>query len=34
MDDSATCFEYYGGLATKINGEVIPVPDQRHGASR
>ena len=22
----ATCFEYYGGLATKINGEVIPVP--------
>jgi betaine-aldehyde dehydrogenase len=26
MDDSATCFEYYGGLATKINGEVIPVP--------
>jgi betaine-aldehyde dehydrogenase len=28
MDDSATCFEYYGGLATKINGEVIPVPAQ------
>jgi betaine-aldehyde dehydrogenase len=26
MDDTATCFEYYGGLATKINGEVIPVP--------
>jgi betaine-aldehyde dehydrogenase len=26
MDDSATCFEYYGGLATKINGEVLPVP--------
>ena len=26
MDDSAVCFEYYGGLATKINGEVIPVP--------
>ena len=21
MDDSAVCFEYYGGLATKINGE-------------
>ena len=27
MDDAATCFEYYGGLATKINGEVLPVPD-------
>jgi betaine-aldehyde dehydrogenase len=26
MDDAATCFEYYGGLATKINGEVLPVP--------
>jgi betaine-aldehyde dehydrogenase len=26
MDDSATCFEYYGGLATKINGDVLPVP--------
>jgi betaine-aldehyde dehydrogenase len=26
MDDTATCFEYYAGLATKINGEVIPVP--------
>jgi len=24
MDDTATCFEYYGGLATKINGEVLP----------
>jgi acyl-CoA reductase-like NAD-dependent aldehyde dehydrogenase len=24
---SATCFEYYGGLATKIHGDVIPVPD-------
>ena len=23
----ATCFEYYGGLATKIHGDVIPVPD-------
>src|SRR5207248_1356995 len=21
------CFEYYGGLATKIHGDVIPVPD-------
>jgi betaine-aldehyde dehydrogenase len=26
MDDAATCLEYYGGLATKINGEVLPVP--------
>jgi betaine-aldehyde dehydrogenase len=26
MDDAATCYEYYGGLATKINGEVLPVP--------
>src|SRR3954453_12039347 len=26
MDDPATCLEYYGGLATKINGEVLPVP--------
>ncbi len=26
MDDAATCFEYYGGLATKINGDVLPVP--------
>src|SRR3954468_21270930 len=26
MDDTATCLEYYGGLATKINGEVLPVP--------
>jgi len=26
MDDCVTCFEYYGGLATKLNGEVIPVP--------
>lgn len=25
--DVATCFEYYGGLATKIHGEVLPVPD-------
>lgn len=25
--DAATCFEYYGGLATKIQGEVLPVPD-------
>jgi len=27
MADVATCFEYYGGLATKIQGDVIPVPD-------
>jgi betaine-aldehyde dehydrogenase len=26
--DAATCFEYYGGLATKITGEVNPVPDE------
>jgi betaine-aldehyde dehydrogenase len=25
--DVATCFEYYGGLATKIHGEVLPIPD-------
>ncbi len=24
--DVATCFEYYGGLATKITGQVNPVP--------
>jgi betaine-aldehyde dehydrogenase len=28
VDDTATCFEYYGGLATKIHGEVLPVPAQ------
>jgi betaine-aldehyde dehydrogenase len=27
IEDTATCFEYYGGLATKIHGDVIPVPD-------
>jgi betaine-aldehyde dehydrogenase len=27
VQDVATCFEYYGGLATKIHGDVIPVPD-------
>jgi betaine-aldehyde dehydrogenase len=27
MSDTATCFEYYGGLATKIMGHVQPVPD-------
>ena len=25
--DCATCFEYYGGLATKVVGHVNPVPD-------
>jgi betaine-aldehyde dehydrogenase len=25
--DAATCFEYYGGLATKVSGSVNPVPD-------
>ena len=25
--DAATCFEYYGGLATKVLGTVNPVPD-------
>jgi betaine-aldehyde dehydrogenase len=27
VGDAATCFEYYGGLATKLHGEVLPVPD-------
>ena len=27
ITDVATCFEYYGGLATKLHGEVLPVPD-------
>lgn len=27
VNDAATCFEYYGGLATKIIGQVNPVPD-------
>lgn len=26
--DTVTCFEYYGGLATKITGAVNPVPDE------
>ena len=25
--DAAHCFEYYGGLATKIHGETLDVPD-------
>jgi betaine-aldehyde dehydrogenase len=24
--DVATCFEYYGGLASKVTGQVLPVP--------
>jgi betaine-aldehyde dehydrogenase len=27
LNDVATCFEYYGGLATKLHGEVLNVPD-------
>jgi betaine-aldehyde dehydrogenase len=27
ISDVATCFEYYGGLATKLSGAVNPVPD-------
>jgi betaine-aldehyde dehydrogenase len=27
VNDTATCFEYYGGLATKVLGSVNPVPD-------
>ncbi len=27
LSDVATCFEYYGGLATKLHGEVLNVPD-------
>src|SRR6476659_9646449 len=27
VTDVATCFDYYGGLATKITGHVNPVPD-------
>src|SRR2546426_12592618 len=27
LTDVATCFEYYGGLATKVVGYVKPVPD-------
>src|SRR3954449_13196249 len=27
INDVSTCFEYYGGLATKILGYVNPVPD-------
>jgi betaine-aldehyde dehydrogenase len=27
VSDAAFCFEYYGGLATKIRGDVLTVPD-------
>jgi betaine-aldehyde dehydrogenase len=27
VTDVATCFEYYGGLATKLSGSTNPVPD-------
>jgi betaine-aldehyde dehydrogenase len=27
MSDTASCLEYYGGLATKVHGETLPVPD-------
>ena len=27
VTDAAHCFEYYGGLATKIHGETLNVPD-------
>jgi len=27
MSDVATCFEYFGGMATKIHGETLHVPD-------
>jgi len=29
LNDVATCFEYYGGLATKVVGYVNPVPTMR-----
>jgi len=27
VGDAAFCFEYYGGLATKIKGDVLTIPD-------
>jgi betaine-aldehyde dehydrogenase len=27
MNDTVTCLEYYGGMATKVHGETLPVPD-------
>src|SRR5246500_5700538 len=32
--DVATCFEYYGGLANQIMGDVNPVPDNALSLSR
>ncbi|MGH9749359.1 MAG: aldehyde dehydrogenase family protein [Candidatus Polarisedimenticolia bacterium] len=28
VDDAIACLEYYGGWATKIHGEVLPVPGE------
>jgi betaine-aldehyde dehydrogenase len=27
MADTVTCLEYFGGLATKVHGQTLPVPD-------
>jgi betaine-aldehyde dehydrogenase len=27
LEDAATCFEYYAGLATKLHGDVVSAPD-------
>ena len=27
VSDAAHCFEYYGGMASKIHGETLEVPD-------
>ncbi len=32
ITDVATCFEYYGGLATKVQGHVNPVPANASGS--
>src|SRR5207247_6970755 len=29
VSDAAFCFEYYGGLATKIRGDVLTIPDRK-----
>ena len=31
LGDAAFCFEYYGGLATKIRGDVLTIPDNAIG---
>jgi betaine-aldehyde dehydrogenase len=31
LGDAAFCFEYYGGLATKIRGDVLTIPDNAMG---